>query len=72
MTLTATWLATVALVPGTWEDSDFPKRRHTDADSVPQHSGEREEAGMPQGGENIRGQKSAPVATPSPSSSSVP
>lgn len=25
VTLTATWLATVALVPGTWEENDFPK-----------------------------------------------
>ncbi|THH19221.1 hypothetical protein EUX98_g8820 [Antrodiella citrinella] len=30
VTLTATWLATVVLVPGTWEDSNSPKSAPTD------------------------------------------
>ncbi|TCD64483.1 hypothetical protein EIP91_004044 [Steccherinum ochraceum] len=71
VTLTATWLATVALVPGTWEDSDFPKRRHTDTNSVPQQAGVNEEGAKSQDGENKRGEKSTPVATLSASSTPV-
>ena len=45
VTLTATWLVTVALVPGTWEDTKFPAR--CPAVSTEEQKGNAEEPAPP-------------------------
>jgi len=63
VTLTATWLATLALVPGTWEDSALPKGTSANAPLKATAQGER---GSPSSSPDIMTSESAGHSPSSP------